>query len=302
MRFNLLMPMRAVKHYESWIGDGHLADVARLAEEAGFDAVAATDHPFPDDRWLASGGHHAFDPFVALSFMAAATRRVQLVTFVLVAAYRNPYLAAKALASLDRLSGGRVVAGMAAGYLRSEFDVLGAQWEERGPRMAAAIEAMRAAWSGRSVDIDGPFAAHGHTQLPPPVQAGGPPVWVGGNSAAARRRAVQLGQGWIPIGQPAAMAKVTRTPPIETIPELARLIADVQGQRRDALAEPLDICFAPFGDRQDPRRWIAQVRRDLPAYADAGVTWLTIEPNAHSLADMVELLDRCGNELIAEAR
>ena len=102
LKFNLLMPMRATKYYDRWIEDGHLVDVARLAESSGFDGVAATEHPMPDDGWLAQGGHRAFDPIVALSFMAAATTRVQLLTFVLVAGYRNPYATAKALASLDK--------------------------------------------------------------------------------------------------------------------------------------------------------------------------------------------------------
>lgn len=286
MKFNLLMPMRAVKHYVEWIGDGHLADVGRLAEEAGFHGVAATDHPFPNDEWLAAGGHHSFDPFVALSFMAAATRHVRLLTFVLVAGYRNPYLAAKALASLDRLSGGRVTAGMAAGYLRSEFDVLGAEWDRRGARFDDAIDAMRVAWSGETVDVDGEFPAHGHTQLPGPVQPGGPPIWIGGNSAAARRRAVERGDGWMPIGQPAGMSKVTGTPALETIEQLRGLVSDVQQRRADQGRPPLDICFAPFGERGDPLAWARRIRRDLPAYEEAGVTWLSIEPHAHSLSEL----------------
>ena len=78
MYFNLLLPLRALKHYDRWIGDGHLTDVARLAEDGGFAGVSMTDHPFPDDDWLSQGGHHSFDPFVALSFMAAVTSRAQL--------------------------------------------------------------------------------------------------------------------------------------------------------------------------------------------------------------------------------
>jgi probable F420-dependent oxidoreductase len=301
MNFNLLMPMRSVKHYDRWIGDGHLTDVARLAEDAGFAGVAMTEHPFPDDEWLAQGGHHSFDPFVALSFMAAATSRVQLITFVLVSGYRNPYVTAKALASLDKLSGGRMVAGMAAGYLRSEFGVLGADWEHRGPLFDSAIDAMRAAWTGETVHIDGPFPAQGHTQLPCPACPGGPPIWMGGNSAAARRRAAERGQGWMPIGQPASMAKITKTPPLETIAELASLVADVQSRRSAASGEPLDVCFSPFGDRGDVPAWAKQVRNDLAAYEDAGVTWLTIEPHARSLDQLRDAVARVADDVIAHA-
>jgi len=299
MRFNLLMPMRATKYYDRWIEDAHLVDVARLAEGAGFDAVSMTEHPFPDQAFLAQGGHHSFDPFVALSFMGAVTTRVKLVTFVLVSGYRNPYVTSKALASLDKLSGGRVIAGMAAGYLRAEFQALGADWEDRGALFDEAIDAMRAAWTGEPVEIDGPFTAHGNVQLPPPAQSGGPPIWMGGNSGAARRRAVARGQGWMPIGQQAAMAKITKTPPLETIPQLAELIGQVQAARSDSGGPPLDICFSPFGDREDVDSWAAQIKRDLASYEDAGVTWMTIEPHARSFGEFRDAVARVADLVLA---
>jgi probable F420-dependent oxidoreductase len=298
MQFNLLMPMRATKHYDRWIEDGHLVDVARLAESAGFDGVSMTEHPFPDEKFLAQGGHHSFDPFVALSFMGAATERVKLVTFVLVSAYRNPYVTSKALGSLDKLSGGRVIAGMAAGYLRTEFEVLGADWDHRGRLFDEAIDAMRAAWTGETVDIDGSFPAHGHVQLPAPVQPGGPPIWMGGNSGAARRRAATRGQGWMPIGQPAAMAKITKTPPLETIEQLADFITDVQAKRAEAGGEPLDVCFSPFGDRDDVDSWSKRIKQDLSAYEDAGVTWMTLEPHARSFSELRDAVSKVADVVV----
>lgn len=300
MKFNLLMPMRAIKHYDAWIEGGHLTDVASMAESAGFAGVSMTEHPFPDNQWLAQGGHHSFDPFVALSFMAAATTRTKLITYILVSGYRSPYLTSKALASLDKLSGGRVVAGMAAGYLRSEFDVLNADWDHRGALFDAGIDAMRAAWSGETVEIDGSFAAHGHVQLPRPAQPGGPPIWIGGNSGAARNRAARRGQGWMPIGQTRSMATITGTPPLETISELKALVSDVQARRGEVNGPVLDICFSPFGDRNDVVAWAADIRRDLPAYEDAGVTWFTIEPHARSASELREAIAHLG-DLVASA-
>jgi probable F420-dependent oxidoreductase len=298
MKYNLLMPMRAVKHYDTWIEQGHLADVAKLGEEAGFDGVGTTDHPFPDEKWLAGGGHHAFDPFVALSFMAAATSQVQLLTFILVAGYRNPYITAKSLASLDKLSNGRVIAGMAAGYLRSEFDAVGATWEGRGKLFDAALEAMHAAWTGDTVDIEGPYAVKGHSQLPAPARAGGPPIWVGGNSGAARRRAVVAGDGWLPIAQGPEMAKITRTPPLTTIEELAALVAEMQAQRSELGKPPLDVCFSPFGDPRDVTEFAKRVGADLSAYEDAGVTWLTMEPHARGLSAFRDQVSRLSDGLV----
>ena len=149
MKFDVGVPSGAIKHYETWVGDGQLHDFAVAAERAGLDAVNVTDHPFPDDEWLSHGGHHAFDPFVALSSMAAVTTTIGLRTNLLVAGYRNPYMTARSVASLDVLSGGRVIVGMGAGYLRSEFEVLGADFGQRGKMFDETIEAMTAAFGGR---------------------------------------------------------------------------------------------------------------------------------------------------------
>jgi len=304
VRFALMFPMRAVKHYETWRGDGDLGTVARIAEDAGFDGFAMSDHPFPERNWLATGGHHAFDPFVSLSYVAASTQRMKLITYVLVSAYRNPYLSAKAIASLDTLSRGRMIVGMGAGYLKPEFEVLGADFSGRGKALEAAIPAMRAAWTGQ--DHPGPqFPAAGHEMLPAPVQPAGPPIWIGGNSAAARRRAVTLAEGWMPMGQSKEVAKITRTPPLETVSELAGRIGEMQDKRSAAGLSPLDVTFAPFESnllRQDAGEFATRVRKGLDGYAEAGVTWLTVEPASRSLADFRRDVGQIGDLLLSPAR
>jgi probable F420-dependent oxidoreductase len=305
MRFTLMFPMRAVKHYETWREGGDLATVARIAEQAGFDGFAMSEHPFPEPGWLATGGHHAFDPFVSLSYAAAATERMKVITYVLVAGYRNPYLAAKSIASLDALSGGRLIAGLGAGYLEPEFQVLGADFGGRGRTLEEAIPAMRAAWAG--TDHPGPlFPSRGHQMLPAPSQAGGPPIWIGGNSAAARRRAVTLGEGWLPMGQSRELAAITGTPPLETIAELGDLVTDMQRKRAEAGAPPLDVSLAPFeagllrrGGADD---FAHAVRMMLDAYAEAGVTWITVEPASRSLDAFRRDVGRIGELLISPSR
>jgi probable F420-dependent oxidoreductase len=293
VKLNYQFPTRAVKHWERWIGDRDLADVAVAAEEAGFDMVSTTDHPFPEQRWISGGGHHAFDPFVALSFMAAATRRVRLLTFILVASYRNPYLAAKATASLDLLSRGRLVVGMGAGYQRAEFDVLDAPFADRGARFDASITAMRAAWTGEVLEHDDPyFPAHGHVMLPRPARRPGPPIWIGGNSQAAMRRVAELADGWLPFEQPAEMAAVTTTPALaadqlgERVDQLRRMRAE-RGRPTD-----FDVCFTPRTSG-DPER----LADALPAYERAGATYISIESHARGIDECLHEIEILGRAL-----
>ncbi|AZG45518.1 LLM class F420-dependent oxidoreductase [Gordonia insulae] len=289
VKFNLMFPMRAVKHYRDWIGDGSLGEVARCAEDAGFDGFSMSEHPYPDREWLANGGHHAFDPFVSLSMAAQATKNIRLITYLMVVGYRSPYLGAKAVASLDLLSGGRVTLGLGAGYLESEFTALGADYARRGKLFDEGIDAMRATWRGE--EHDGPaFGISGHIALPLPLTDGGPPIWIGGNSQAARRRVTGKADGWMPIAQKAEMAAITKTPPLEDIESLGIQIS-AQNKRRAELGKPdIDVSFVPF--ESDALRsggateFVARVAPKLAAYEDAGVTWITIEPTSRSFSDL----------------
>ncbi len=300
MQVSFQLPTRAVKHFEAWAGGHALAELGVAAEEAGFGAVAMTDHPFPPDAWLAAGGHHAFDPFVALSFLAAATSRVRLLTNLLVAGYRSPWLTAKALASLDLLSGGRVVVGVGAGYLEPEFAVLGADFADRGDRVDASLRALRLAWSGESVDSDDPhFPAHGHTALPRPTQRPGPPVWIGGNSRRARRRAAELGDGWMPFEQAEAQAVVTGTDVLSTVAELAERVGELRTLRRAAgRPETVDVCLAPQG-HASAQEFADRAGHDADAWATAGVTWLGWESGARGFESCLAEIALVGSRLAA---
>ncbi len=110
---------------------GGLRQVASAAEKAGFHGFCLSEHPAPSAGWLASGGHQSLDPFVALGFVVAVTTRLRLHTNLSVAPYRNPFLLAKAAATVDKVSDGRIVLGLGTGYMRSEFFALGVDIEER---------------------------------------------------------------------------------------------------------------------------------------------------------------------------
>jgi probable F420-dependent oxidoreductase len=205
-----------------------LATVARTADTLGYAAMALPEHPAPSHKWLTHGGHETFDPTAALGFVAAITQRLQIMTHLMVVPYRNPFLAAKALATLDRLSGSRLVVGVGTGYLSSEFLALGVDFEERNALFDEGIEVMQGVWSTEVYDHDGPrITAKGVAAVPGPLTLGGPPIIVGGNSGLSRRRAARLG-GWSPMLLSEQVAASTRTRPLTSIPRLARGIAEVK--------------------------------------------------------------------------
>jgi probable F420-dependent oxidoreductase len=301
VRYNLMFPMRAVKHWNRWCEGVGIGEIARLAEDAGFDAFAMSDHPYPDREWLAHGGHHAFDPFVSLSFAAAATTRIRLMTYILVSGYRSPYLTAKAAASFDLFSGGRFTLGTGAGYLRSEFDALGADFDRRGALLDEAIAAWKATWAG--VDHDGPeFGVRGHLALPPPLTTGGPPIWIGGNGAAAQRRAVEVADGWMPMAASGEMATITRARPLEDVETLGDWISAVNKRRADLGRDPADIAFVPFEadllSSGDCTAFCTALQPRLDTYADAGVTWITVEPASRSFTDFRADIEMLAAQLI----
>ena len=276
--------------------------VSRRAEAAGYDAVFVTDHPFPSAKYIARGGHHSMDPFVALSFAAAATNTLRLQTNLLILSYRNPFVTAHGIATLDTLSNGRTIIGVGAGYLEPEFQALGADFSRRGARNDEVLRAMTAAWRGEAVAFDGTdFTATDNVMEPLPRQQPHPPLLVGGNSTAAIRRAVTMAQGWIPMPSPASAAKMLGTPGIENLDQLAERIAIAERLVAEhGRTEPLQIWFTPwalsgFGDKQ----WDPQPLRDeLDALAGLGVEGVTITLPGTTLDAFTSALERFAQDVI----
>ena len=296
------LPVHRLDAFAELAGADAIAELSRAAEAAGVDAAYVTEHPFPDDRWLASGGHHALDPFVALAFASAATTSLRLQTNLCIPAYRNPFLLAKSVATLDALSGGRVILGIGAGYMQGEFEALGAPFDERNDITDEAIEAMRRAWTGESVTLDGRrFHVGGNTMLPAPAQPGGPPIWVGGNSARAIRRAVTLADGWVPMPSPARATRRLRTPPIETVDDLSARIGTAREAAEAAgRTEPLEIAFMPIGLDMFTNAPIdaSAVVDSVAALAAVGVTYVCINVPGDTRAEFRANLDILGSEVL----
>ncbi|MFM7061174.1 MAG: TIGR03619 family F420-dependent LLM class oxidoreductase [Actinomycetes bacterium] len=303
MRWSLALPTDRVDRPEEFVTGPAVMEAARAAEAAGFDAVYVTDHPAPDQRWLDGGGHHALEPTVALSFAAAATTRVRLQTNVYVAAYRNPLLAAKALASLDVLAGGRLILGVAAGYLRPEFGALGVDFDERNALLDEAIDTMRRVWTEDEVEVEGRrFRARAVTMRPRPPAPGGPPIWIGGNSRTAIRRAVARGQGWAPFPNPPAASRAVKTPAITDLATLAARLHLLAGEvERAGRSTPLDVCFAPFSAPTATLRSGdgSRLADEAAAAAELGVTWMTVGlDGVGSMAEWRSLVDVLASDVV----
>ena len=289
MRFTVGLPVDRVSTGAELVSGDAVSELAAAWERVGFDAAFVTDHPAPDDRWLAAGGHHALEPTVALTAAAMSTHTLGLHTHVMVLAYRNPFLAAKAIASLDVMSGGRVILGTAAGYLRPEFEALGVDFEGRGESLDESIRMLRRIWSGESVRPGGESttsavsptrATRSVTALPAPLQKPGPPIWIGGNSARAMRRAVELGDGWSPFPTPAGLDRAARTAAITEVGHLARRIRRLEEMCSEAgrTTRPT-VCFSPLsmGDYlADPEGSLAPMVEEVAVLRSLGVDWLAL--------------------------
>jgi probable F420-dependent oxidoreductase len=208
----------------------NIVKAAQMAEEAGFDSVWTSDHvaiPTSKEEFF---GAVIYEPLMTLAYVAAVTSRVQLGVSVLVMPYRNPLLVAKMLSTLDELSNGRVILGAGVGWLPDEFAALGVRFDERAELTDESLQAVRACW-----DRDAPIfhGRHFHVDdvlfAPRPREPRQIPIWIGGNSPAALRRACHHGDGWMSDGQ--------------TLDEIDASIADLQRCRQARGGAPFTVAL-----------------------------------------------------------
>lgn len=187
--------------WEADAGAAELAAVARAADESGFWYVAVCDHVAVPTELAPGMGTAWWDTVATLGWLAGITDNVRLLSHIYVLPFRHPLVAAKAFATLDAVSGGRVILGVGTGHVQREFEMLGVDFSDRGRLLDEGIDAVRAAFADEFALVEGPtWKVEGMGQRPRPVQAGGPPIWVGGSSKPALRRAAERGDGWLPQG------------------------------------------------------------------------------------------------------
>ncbi|MFD7169852.1 LLM class F420-dependent oxidoreductase [Streptomyces violascens] len=215
--------------WEADAGPEDLVAIARAADRSGFAYIAGCDHVAIPRRLAGPMSTIWYDPVATLSFLAGVTERVRLMSHVAVVGLRHPLVTAKQYATLDHLSGGRLILGVGAGHVREEFEAVGADFARRGPALDETIDALRAALGPEEYpSFQGErFAFSGLGQRPRPAQRH-VPVWVGGSSPAAVRRAALRGDGWLPQGDKRS--------------ELPSQIAKLKGIREDAgIVDPIVI-------------------------------------------------------------
>lgn len=263
-----------------------IATAAEAAEALGYSTIWVADHlVFPSKM----EGGYAFnpdDPFLEpLSVLAALslkTTRVKLGTAVLILPYRHPLATAKALATIDVLSGGRTVVGVGAGWLEQEFDALGVSIKERGSRTDETIDIMKAAWTQPVVNFSGKhFEIADIKCLPQPVQTPQPPVLIGGMTKGALRRVARRGDGWIAMGNsPEAIAA-----PLETLAELTE-------QAGRSMAD-LQLCMLPLAAPS-----LDRLLDDLPGYDKLGLqhVYLSFRAWTNDFSELMRLMERFARE------
>ena len=251
---------------------------ARQAEDLGYDNIWVNDHlaiphdaPYPPSKSF-------YEPLITLTWAAAATSRVELGTSVLVLPLRIPAHLAKELATLDLLSDGRLILGSGVGWMEAEFDAMGVPFHDRGARTDDIINILRACWgedpiSYRPTTVTA--ALDGIRALPQPERK--IPIWVGGNSKPALRRAKALGDGW----------HGTRVP----IDEIAPIVEDLRAARGKDFVVSMRLFWDPLEDDQNALKKMAD------EYATSGVDALILEPRQRALDDWLLAVEKLWNLL-----
>jgi len=286
-----------------------LAEFAELSEELGFDSVWLSDHvvlprePSSDYPYSSKGLPMAswrpfYEPVAAMAFVAARTSRVRIGTSVLVPALRHPVLLAKMFSTIDALAQGRLVLGLGAGWLEDEFRILGAPpFAERGPVLEEIVALMTALWSGEG-------AFHGdHWDVPAVYfepaseQQPRPPIWIGGNTDAAIRRAARIGDGWHPARMSPDEFAEARERLAVAVRDAGRDVADVEPSLTGLLRFTDD---AIDGSRlRDVVGTPEAVTELLRRYAEAGVGTFVAALDPHEpLAGRRETIVRLAEEVV----
>lgn len=319
MEFGLSLPGRGPLANPELIGR-----LVQKAEALRYSSLFVTDHvifptksgsvyPYhPSGEFPGGLRQDYFEPLTFMTYLAGQTRRIKLGTSVLIIPYRNPVVTAKQLATLDVLSGGRLILGCGVGWLEEEFRALGAPpFAERGRVTTEYLRLMKALWTQEAPRFEGKYYRVSDIHfLPKPRQKPHPPLWIGGHTEPALRRVAEVGDGWHPIG--------LRPPALLHPPEYARAVERIREYARAAGRDPQTITLTfraplqlwgkrgkPAGDRAVLKGTADEVVADIRGYQAVGVSHFVFDLPGPDPKAMAETMERFAEEVrpkVARAR
>ncbi len=286
MRLGITTPVLSMVPdvHAPWEVDGTIEDVATIAQAAerlGYDHLTCSEHVIVPTDVAPTRGSRYWDPLATFGYLAAVTSRIRLATNVLVLGYHHPLEIAKRYGTLDQVSGGRVILGLGVGSLQEEFELLGCPFDDRGARADDALSALRVSLSDPTPEYAGPFYRYSGVVLDPCARQSSVPFWIGGRTRRSLRRAVELGDGWVPFG--------IRATDVATMVAAAR---DTEAWA--ARPNPLEIVLRngrpldPVGDPDGARH---MVERLVTAGATGLQLWFLHQSPAHYLEQLEAMVD-----------
>ena len=288
MKFGYILP-----NYGDKITPKQLLEISIACEEEGFDSVWATDHIIMPSTLREPYGE-LLEPLVTLTYVAARTEKLKLGTSCVVLAQRNPILVAKQAAALDVFSNGRVILGLGAGWAEQEFGFLNADFHGRGKVMDEGISLMKALWRDDVIDFEGDsFHVKDALFLPKPVKKD-IPVWIGGNGPTAVRRTIRLGDGWHPVGPDVedfrrGADEIRRSGKKITLS--MRMTTDVRKKRDLYVGVNKEKRVAVSGTS-------GEIRKEIDAYAEAGLEYYCASINHPAAADILADLRKFSSDVL----
>lgn len=296
MKYGVCIP-----HYGRAIDVAGLTEMAIKAEQLGFDSVWVTDHLIVPHVIPGRGDivyrHNMLEPISLLTHLGAVTHRVSIGTSVVILPYRNPIVLAKAIATADVLSQGRVIFGAAVGWMEGEFQALNAPFADRGRVSNEYLSLLKELWTNPTPAFQGEYFQFSDVTFSPlPVQQPHPPIWIGGRSRRGVRRAVEYGDFW----HPSQMAPKELA---ENAAYLRRHAASVGREIPPKLSCRGTLNFsAPsnLGDRPPLHGTTEDIIDDVRAYAEAGVEHIIMEISGESYADKFGAMERFIKEVKAQ--